>query len=95
MGVIKKQDVIDKIKKETLINYSVAVMADVAECARQEDAPIYEEDKKVDQWVRLSDVENAINKYLNWDLGDILWKDGTVEAVTSKWKIMKQEKNII
>ena len=57
--------IIDKIKKETLINYSVAVMAEVAERAKQEDAPIYEGDKEVDQWVRLSDVEDAINKYLN------------------------------
>lgn len=63
--LINKQDAIDKIKKETLINYSVAVMAEVAERAKQEDAPIYEGDKEVDQWVRLSDVEEAINKYLN------------------------------
>ena len=42
--LINKQDTIDKIKKETLINYSVAVMAEVAERAKQEDAPIYEED---------------------------------------------------
>lgn len=66
--LINKQDAIDKIKKETLINYSVAVMAEVAERAKQEDAPIYEGDKEVDQWVRLSDVEEAINKYLNWTL---------------------------
>lgn len=63
--LINKQDAIDKIKKETLINYSVAVMAEVTERAKQEDAPIYEGDKEVDQWVRLSDVEEAINKYLN------------------------------
>ena len=42
--LINKQDTIDKIKKETLINYSVAVMAEVAERAKQEDAPIYEGD---------------------------------------------------
>ena len=68
--LINKQDTIDKIKKDReeiklLINYSVAVMAEVAERAKQEDAPIYEGDKEVDQWVRLSDVEEAINKYLN------------------------------
>lgn len=51
-------------EKNAVINYSVAVLADVAESARQEDAPIYEGDKEVDQWVRLSDVEDAINKYL-------------------------------
>ena len=45
--LINKQDTIDKIKKETLINYSVAVMAEVAERAKQEDAPIYEGDKEV------------------------------------------------
>ena len=62
--LINKQDAIDKIKKETLINYSVAVMAEVAERAKQEDPPIYEGDKE-NQWVRLADVENALNKYLN------------------------------
>lgn len=50
---------------EEVVNYSVAVLAEVAECARQEDAPIYEGDKEVDRWVRLSDVEEAINKHLN------------------------------
>lgn len=55
----------EKIRNEAIINYSVAVMAEVAERAKQEDAPIYEGDKEVDQWVRLSDVEDAINKYLN------------------------------
>lgn len=53
------------LKADTLINYSVAVLAEVAESAKQEDAPIYKGDKEVDQWVRLSDVENAINKYLH------------------------------
>jgi len=62
--LINKQDAIDKIKKETLINYSVAVMTDVVESAKRRDAPIYEEDKE-NPWVRLADVENAINKYLN------------------------------
>lgn len=55
----------EKIKTDAIMNYSVAVLAEVAESARQEDAPIYEGDKEVDQWVKLSDVENAINKYLN------------------------------
>lgn len=50
---------------DAVINYSVAVLAEVVERAKQEDAPIYEGDKEVDQWVRLSDVEDAINKYLN------------------------------
>ena len=53
------------LKADTLIHYSVAVLAEVAESAKQEDAPIYKGDKEVDQWVRLSDVENAINKYLH------------------------------
>lgn len=55
----------DKITKEAIVNYSVAVLAEVAERAKQEDAPIYNKDKEVDRWVRLSDVEEAINKYLN------------------------------
>lgn len=53
------------LKADTIINYSVAVLAEVAESAKQADAPIYNGDKEVDQWVRLSDVENAINKYLH------------------------------
>lgn len=38
--------------------------AETVECARQEDAPVYEGDREVDQWVRLSDVERIISKYL-------------------------------
>ena len=45
--LINKQSAIDKIKKETLINYSVAVMAEVAERAKQEDAPIMKEIRKL------------------------------------------------
>lgn len=52
-------------KKEAITNFAVAVLAEVAECAKQEDAPLYEGDKEVDSFVRLSDVENAINKYLD------------------------------
>lgn len=54
----------EKIRNEAIINYSVAVLAEVAERAKQEDPPIYEGDKE-NQWVRLADVENALNKYLN------------------------------
>ena len=50
---------------DVVINYSVAVLAEVVERAKQEDAPIYEGDEEVDRWVRLSDVEDAINKYIN------------------------------
>ena len=51
--------------KEVIMNFAVAVLAEVGECAKQEDSPIYEGDKEVDSFVRLSDVENSINKYLN------------------------------
>ena len=51
--------------KEAIMNFAVAVLAEVGECAKQEDSPIYEGDKEVDSFVRLSDVENSINKYLN------------------------------
>ena len=51
--------------KEAIINFAVAVLAEVGECAKQEDSPIYEGDKEVDMWVRLLDVEDAINKQLN------------------------------
>lgn len=54
-----------KIRNEAIINYAVAVLAEVVESAKQEDAPIYVGDEEVDQWVRLSDVRTAINKYLN------------------------------
>ena len=58
----------EKIKIDAITNYSVAVLADITECAIQEDAPIYEGDKEIDLWVRLSDVEDIINKYLNQPL---------------------------
>lgn len=41
------------------------MLAEVAERTKQEDAPIYEGDKEEDQWMRLSDVNDAINKCLN------------------------------
>lgn len=52
-------------EKETIMNFAVAVLAEVAECAKQEDAPLYEGDRVVDSFVRLSDVNDAINKHLN------------------------------
>lgn len=55
----------EKIRNKAIINYAVAVLAEVVENAKQEDAPIYLGDEEVDQWVRLSDVQTAINKYLN------------------------------
>ena len=58
----------EKIKIDAITNYSVAMLADITECAIQEDAPIYEGDKEIDLWVRLSDVEDVINKYLNQPL---------------------------
>lgn len=51
--------------KEAVMNFAVAVLAEVGERAKQEDAPIYEGDKEVDMWVRLSDVNEVINKHLN------------------------------
>lgn len=47
--------------KEAIMNFAVAVLAEVGERAK----PIYEGDKEADMWVRLSDVEDAINKHLN------------------------------
>lgn len=55
----------EKIKADAIMKYSDAVLTEVTERAKQEDAPIYEGDKEVDMWVRLSDVEDAIIKYLN------------------------------
>lgn len=67
MTALQKLPVITdkKIRNEAITNYSIAVLAEVAERAKREDAPIYEGDKEVDRWVRLSDVEDAINKYIN------------------------------
>ena len=55
---------IRKLASDEIINFAVAVLADVAECAKQEDAPIYKGDVEDDYIVRLSDVNNSINKYL-------------------------------
>lgn len=55
----------EKIRTNAIKDYSVAVLTKVVERAKEEDAPIYEGDKEVDQWIRLSDVENAINECLN------------------------------
>lgn len=55
----------EKIRTNAIKDYSVALLTKVVERAKEEDAPVYEGDKEVDQWIRLSDVENAINECLN------------------------------
>lgn len=50
----------EEIRTDAVINYSAAVLAEIVECAGQEDALNYEGDR----WVRFSDVEEAINKHL-------------------------------
>lgn len=59
---LKENKIVDN---EEIINFAVAVLAEIAECARQEDSPLYEGDKEVDCFVRFSDVEKSINKCLN------------------------------
>lgn len=54
-----------KIRTDAVKDFSVAVLTKVTESAKEEGAPIYEGDREVDQWVRLSDVADAINKCLN------------------------------
>ena len=54
-----------KVTSSEIMNFAVAVLAEVAECAKQEDAPIYIADVEDDYFVRLSDVNKSINKYLN------------------------------
>lgn len=56
---------VEEIMKKAVMNYAVAVLYDVNEAARQEDSPVYEGDKEIDMYLRLSDVEHAINKHLN------------------------------
>lgn len=53
------------IAKNEIMNFAVAVLAEVAEYAKQEDSPLYKGDEEIDSFVRLSDVNKAINKYLN------------------------------
>lgn len=53
--------------KEAIMNFAVAVLAETRECAK----PIYEGDKEVDQWVRFSDVNDAINKCLTEHLTEV------------------------
>ena len=65
MSVLLSDLEIQNLKKVAITNFAVAVLAEVAECAKQEDAPIYDGDKEVDSFVRLSDVNDTINKYLN------------------------------
>ena len=56
---------VEEIMKKAVMNYAVAVLYDVNEATRQEDSPVYEGDKEIDMYLRLSDVEHAINKHLN------------------------------
>lgn len=64
MSILLSDSEIQDEKKIAITNFAVAVLAEVAECARKEESPLYEGDKEVDCFVRLSDVENAINKCL-------------------------------
>lgn len=59
------QYVVENAKESERINFAVAILAEVAERAKQEDAPIYKGDEEVDYYIRFSDVNEAINKYLN------------------------------
>lgn len=52
-------------EKNAVVDFAVAVLAELGECAKQEDAPLYEGDREVDYFVRLSDVNEAINKFLS------------------------------
>uniref|UniRef100_UPI0040576890 hypothetical protein n=1 Tax=Acetatifactor sp. TaxID=1872090 RepID=UPI0040576890 len=65
MSILLSDSEIQDLKKEAIVNFAVAVLAEVSEYAKQEDAPLYEGDKEVDSFVRLSDVNEAINKHLN------------------------------
>lgn len=65
MSVLLSDSEIQDLKKVVITNFAVAVLAEVAECAKQEDSPLYKGDKEVDSFVRLSDVNDAINKHLN------------------------------
>ena len=47
------------------VRFAAAILDKVIACAVQEDSPIYEGDKEVDNFVRLSDVESAINECLD------------------------------
>ena len=49
---------------DNIMNFAVAVLAQVAEYANQENGLIYKENNEENKWVRLNDVEQAINKYL-------------------------------
>ena len=65
MSTLLSDSEIQNVKKVAITKFAVAVLADIDECAKQEDSPLYEGDKEVDLFVRLSDVANAINKHLN------------------------------
>lgn len=65
MSILLSDSEIEDMKKVAVTNFAVAVLAEVTECAKQEDSPLYEGDKEVDYFVRLSDVNEAINQYLN------------------------------
>lgn len=65
MSVLLSDSEIKDLKKVAVANFAVAVLAEVTERAKQQDSPLYEGDKEVDCFVRLSDVNEAINKHLN------------------------------
>lgn len=66
MSVLLSDSEIEDLKKVAVTNFAVAVLAECTERAGYEGKPITDdEDGIVDSYLRLSDVNEAINKYLN------------------------------
>lgn len=70
-GLSREQDAklytkreIEELKRVAVEDFAMEVLAEVQLCAK-EDSPLYEGDKEVDCFVRMSDVNEAINKHLN------------------------------
>lgn len=66
MSVLLSDSEIQDIKKVAVTSFAVKVLAECTERAGYEGKPITDnEDGIVDCYLRLSDIEEAISKYLN------------------------------
>ena len=66
MSVLINDAEIQELKQNAVTNFAVAVLAECTERAGYEEKPICDdEDGIVDYYIRLSDVQEAINKFID------------------------------
>lgn len=64
MSFLLSKSEIHTLKQNAVTNFAVAVLAEITELAARENKPIRQDGEQVDSYIRLSDVQEVINKYI-------------------------------